>query len=571
MFPLAGKQLPLHKLPAAPPSTLYPYIAQHGRGILSLSTLQPGLQHFLVPGIGFIAYTMMRNGPDIFNVLSPLALGDPMCDPAHFRLMAEAFLQQHPKAIFMQVSAEFAAVLQSCGLLVNSMGGETVLDLATYSFSGYAKRGLRSAAASAAKGVLVEEVLQAAVTPQQLAGQAMQQQQQMQQVDGEWLARKGRHAGRFWFINRLPVFAPEPGVRKFTAREAGSGRLLGFIFFDAVYEAGGVAGYYANVTRLRPGAHPGVLNLLVSSFMDRVRKESQLAAPAKKQSMRRSVRRKLERQAAASGLAAHAGTEESAATTAGGPVNTSSSSSNSGARFLSLGLSPLHQMDDSRFQHSSRVRSVFEASFKHGAAYYPFQPLAAAKAKYGAGLHDGRFEDPSVTYQQTYLAHSCRGAAGAVAMFDVAKTVGLWRDPADAASIYLQHKVKQGLLKAKAQLEKRQKRQQGSGASGSSAVPGSRGGTARAAADAAAAPGAAAAAYLPAAAAGDKGMKLGLVHMGSILSDSASMIGTAAAAAAASAHGSDASLRNSSCGSRSMAGSSMAGSSRSKGSVAAST
>jgi hypothetical protein len=101
--PLSCKQLPLHKLPAAAPSELYPYILQHGRGILSLSTLQQGLQHFLVPGIGYIAYTTMRNGPDVFNILSPLALGDPICDPANFKLMAEAFLQQHPKAIFMQV------------------------------------------------------------------------------------------------------------------------------------------------------------------------------------------------------------------------------------------------------------------------------------------------------------------------------------------------------------------------------------------------------------------------------------------------------------------------------------
>ena len=46
------------------------------------------------------------------------------------------------------------------------------------------------------------------------------------------------------------------------------------------------------------------------------------------------------------------------------------------------------------------------------------------------------------------MAHSCRGAAGAVAMFDVAKTVGLWRHPADAAGIFLQHKLKQGLRKA---------------------------------------------------------------------------------------------------------------------------
>jgi lysylphosphatidylglycerol synthetase-like protein (DUF2156 family) len=39
-------------------------------------------------------------------------------------------------AALLQVSAEFAAVLQSCGLLVNSMGGETVMDLASYTFSG---------------------------------------------------------------------------------------------------------------------------------------------------------------------------------------------------------------------------------------------------------------------------------------------------------------------------------------------------------------------------------------------------------------------------------------------------
>jgi hypothetical protein len=72
-----------------------------------------------------------------------------------------------------------------------------------------------------------------------------------------------------WFINRLPVFAPEPGVRKLTARDVSSGRLLGYIFFDTVYEGGHVVGYYANVTRMRPDAHPGVLNLLVSSFMDK--------------------------------------------------------------------------------------------------------------------------------------------------------------------------------------------------------------------------------------------------------------------------------------------------------------
>jgi hypothetical protein len=85
--------------------------------------------------------------------------------------------------------------------------------------AGYAKRGLRSAIASASKGVVVEEVMQAPVMPQlQVAGQdptaaaaaaaggdassgCLQQQQQqrlvaeMQEVDREWLSCKGKHAG----------------------------------------------------------------------------------------------------------------------------------------------------------------------------------------------------------------------------------------------------------------------------------------------------------------------------------------------------------------------------------------
>jgi phosphatidylglycerol lysyltransferase len=88
---------------AAPHDILYPYILQHGRGILGLSTLQQGLQHFLMPGVGYIAYTTMRNGPDVFNIRTPVALGDPICDPANFGLIAGAFLNKHPKAMFMQV------------------------------------------------------------------------------------------------------------------------------------------------------------------------------------------------------------------------------------------------------------------------------------------------------------------------------------------------------------------------------------------------------------------------------------------------------------------------------------
>jgi hypothetical protein len=73
--------------------------------------------------------------------------------------------------------------------------------------AGYAKRGLRSAIASASKGVVVEEVMAAPLLPQQLlAGQQDHTAAasnddmsslvtEMQEVDRQWLSRKGKHAG----------------------------------------------------------------------------------------------------------------------------------------------------------------------------------------------------------------------------------------------------------------------------------------------------------------------------------------------------------------------------------------
>jgi hypothetical protein len=142
-------------------------------------------------------------------------------------------------------------------------------------------------------------------------------------------------------------------------------------------------------------------------------------------------------------------------------------------------------------------------------------------------------------------------------MFDVAKTVGLWRHPADAAAIYLQHKVKAGVSKAKAKLQKNRQQQQQGVASG--AAGGVGGAAARNIVTAAVTKTTAGAG----AATGDKGPKLGLVSMASVMSDNASLIGTAPAG-----ESSDTSLPRSRCGSGS-GNSSIAGSSRSAGSAAA--
>ena len=47
----------------------------------------------------------MVNGFEMMNVKTAVGLSDPVCDKQHFRTMAEAFIREHPKAMFVQVTA----------------------------------------------------------------------------------------------------------------------------------------------------------------------------------------------------------------------------------------------------------------------------------------------------------------------------------------------------------------------------------------------------------------------------------------------------------------------------------
>lgn len=69
-------------------------------------------------------------------------------------------------------------------------------------------------------------------------------------------------------------------------------------------------------------------------------------------------------------------------------------------------------MDNSGFNSCDLTTKAFESIFKHGEAFYPFKSLAAAKAKYGAGVHNSsRAEDPGVQYSQAYFCHRRPGKA----------------------------------------------------------------------------------------------------------------------------------------------------------------
>ena len=69
-----------------------------------------------------------------------------------------------------------------------------------------------------------------------------------------------------------------------------------------------------------------------------------------------------------------------------------------------------------------------------------------------------RYEDPAVVYQQVYLAHSHHSsAAAAVALFDLAKLVGFWDNPADAAAGLIADKFRRRARAVRKKLQLRQK------------------------------------------------------------------------------------------------------------------
>lgn len=79
-------------------------------------TTQPGLFTYELPGVGVLRYGLMHNGPELLRLLIPVVLGDPLCHPRNFGAISAAFLQQHPRAMFMQVGAAVVAHVQGAGV-----------------------------------------------------------------------------------------------------------------------------------------------------------------------------------------------------------------------------------------------------------------------------------------------------------------------------------------------------------------------------------------------------------------------------------------------------------------------
>eukprot|EP00798_Chlamydomonas_sp_ICE-L_P024925 gene24925-10576_t len=331
---------------------LLDFLIQYGSHATAYSTLQEGLQHFVLPGIGYIAFSMMPYYPS-----RAVCLSDPVCNPCHWALMVDGFTRTHPDALFVQISFNFAHHLSSSttGYQINSFGGETELDVASYTYSGHAKRSLRQPIARARKdGVTVSELKRPFRAPE------LDTLQGLRAVSEDWFKEKSVSARTTWFLNRKPAYEKEAaGARTFVARSKDSAEPIGFTVLDPMHMKGQVHGYYSNITRTTSHAHPGTAGLLVQVALETIRAE--------------------------------------------------------GVPILSLGLSPLHGLKEgpSSFRSDADTRKWLEFTYEKCNSFYPYKNLASSKSKYGGGSLEGltdpqdhpHYPDTSVRWKPVYLAH----------------------------------------------------------------------------------------------------------------------------------------------------------------------
>ncbi len=205
---------------------------------MSYATLQQGMEYFFDEA-GYIAYTTVYH-PVFARRTRRVVLADPVCSREDLPGLIKRFLVDHPYAAFVVISEQCAAVLRRMGFKANCLGYEVELPVSTYNTNGNWKElDLIKRARNEARreGISIKEVDIEAIDSNAL-----------RQVSQAWIKNKKVNDREIWVYARRPVFAHEPGVRKFVAWDR-RGIPVGFSFYDPIYRGEAVVGYSANIVR----------------------------------------------------------------------------------------------------------------------------------------------------------------------------------------------------------------------------------------------------------------------------------------------------------------------------------
>ncbi|MCK7549359.1 DUF2156 domain-containing protein [Marinobacter koreensis] len=221
------------------------FLKKHGTHSQSFSTLQPGMQYFDLPGIGYIAYMRKWGGTFV--------LSDPVCAPENFAVMLERFHQRFPNASYIQVSRSVVDFLHlRFGMYGTQFGSESRIDLGKWNLSGKKKQILRTALNQAEKkGITVKERFSDDHT---------------REISEAWIRTRKCKSNEIRFLIRPMEMEYRENERHFYAYE--NGKAVGFIYFDPIYRNNEIISYVPNISRANAEFRQGIFYTLMAHAMD---------------------------------------------------------------------------------------------------------------------------------------------------------------------------------------------------------------------------------------------------------------------------------------------------------------
>ncbi len=215
---------------------LSPHLRKYGKGAFSYATLQDGMKYFL-DETGYIAFVSLHH-PVFAPFGRSIILGDPICSHKDNKLLIGKFLENYPRAVFVPISEECGNDLHDLGFKVNCVGYESEIPIQDYNTTGdWKELDLIRRARNEAKrnNVVITE------------GISNVSKESLESISKKWLQGKKLNDREIWIYARPPVFDEEKDVRKFIASK--DGEVVGFVFYDPLYQNGKITGYSTNISR----------------------------------------------------------------------------------------------------------------------------------------------------------------------------------------------------------------------------------------------------------------------------------------------------------------------------------
>jgi len=233
------------------------WVRRYGTSSNSYVLLEGPKSYFASPTIdGFLAYQLSGG--------TALIAGDPVCAPDQARRLIRDFAvaMMRPVGAY-QVSPAMLDAFRKEGFDDIQIGKEAVFDLHQFTLAGGLMELVRAATNKARRaGVVVSE-------HHPFAEGAEVINDELKEISQEWLKGKGNR--ELGFVLGSLGLDQSSAKRYYIARSGnGTGRIEGFIVCEPIY---GRNGHYLDVTRRRPDAVRGTMELLTTEILRYLRNE----------------------------------------------------------------------------------------------------------------------------------------------------------------------------------------------------------------------------------------------------------------------------------------------------------